>query len=480
MNTVFKKSYMLPLIVVVALALVIAIVKTQHPVQHEKLQFPVKTVEVINLKKLPFRSRAIAYGNIEPAVLLKARTEISGKIAYIHPDLKKGASLAKGTVVLQIEPTTFEFSLDQNVAALAGSESSLKQLDVEEESTRRSLEIARLNLLTGEKELDRLLSIWEKRLIARTVVDAEQQKVLQLRQQVEDLQGKLASFVSRKSVVRAQINQSRTRIDQSKDTLGRTEVRLPFDARIGMVSVEKGEYTTVGTVLFEALGTQAIEIDAQLPISQFYPLIMSLGRNTVNLQRPKDMQIALSRLRLEANVSLVGHEGISARWQGELVRIGESVDPGRDTISLIVVVNNPYEDVIPGKRPPLLKGMYAAVEFFAPARQLLVLPRKAIHEGRIYLAVSDNSGLGYHLEIRPVNIVHRQGNLVIIDDSFAEGKKLIITDVIPVIEGLPLDLIQARDYEKQIARDALGNTGSDVGHETVQESVIDDSSGDTE
>jgi len=456
MNAVFKKGFILPVIVVGTLALVILIVKTRSPVEHELLQFPTKTVEVISARELPFRTRAIAYGNVEPAVLLKSRTEISGKISYIHPSLKKGASLAKDTVVLRIEPTTFQFSLEQSAAGLAGSESALKQLEVEERSARRSLDIAKQNLETGQNELDRVLSIWEKRLIARSVVDAEQQKTLQLQQQVEDLQGKLSSYASRKAATRAQIQQSRTQLDQSKDTLGRTEIRLPFDARIGTVSVEEGEYAAVGTVLFEALGTQAVEINAKLPIGQFYPLVMSLGLDTLNLGNPEGLQSTVSQMQLDANISLVGHEGISAIWQGELLRIGESIDPDQDTISLVVVVNNPYDGVIPGIRPPLLKGMFTAVEFVAPAREMLVLPRKAIHQGRVYVATE--TGSGYQLEIRPVNIVHRQGRMVVIDGGVAAGERIVITDVIPVIDGLPLKLIAAEKYEQELAADALGDT----------------------
>ncbi len=456
MNTVFKRAFILPLIVFVALALVILIVKTRPPAEHELLQYPTKTVEVITARKLPFRSRAIAYGYVEPDILLKSRTEISGKISYVHTSLKKGASLAKDTVVLRIEPTTFEFSLDQSTAALAGSESALKQLEVEEASARRSLEIAELNLLTGQKELDRLLGIWEKRLVARTLVDAEKQKMLQLKQQVEDLQGRIASYASRKAATRAQIQQSRTQLDQSKDTLGRTEIRLPFDARIGTVSVEKGEYAAVGTVLFEALGTQAVEVNATLPVGQFYPLIRSLGLSALDLRNPEGLQSIISRMQLDAVVSLVGYESISATWQGELLRIGESIDPDRDTINLVVVVNNPYEGVIPGKRPPLLKGMYAAVEIVAPARDTLVLPRKAIHQGRVYVATENDSGTGHQLEIRRVNIVNTQGRLVVIGDGVAEGEKIIVTDVVPVLDGLPLKLVSATAYAEELAEEALG------------------------
>lgn len=456
MKQFMKKAIILPVIFIVALLMVVIIIKIKPAIEYELLQFPTRTVEVITARALPFRARVMAYGHVEPAVLLKARTEISGKISYIHPDLKKGASLAKGTVVLRIEPTTFKFSLDQSKAGLTRSQSSLKQLEIEESSARRTLEISRKNFEIGQKELARFRILWDKRVITRSTMDAEEQKVLQLSQQLEELEGKLATYASRKAATRAEIKKSKTQLAQSQDTLGRTEISLPFDARIGTVSVEKGEFVAVSNLLFEALGTQAVEINAHIPIGQFSSLIAGLSKNTVNLQRPEDLQRAFSQMQLGANVSLVGNDNGLAKWSGEFLRIGESIDPTRDTISLVVAVNNPYGDIIPGKRPPLLKGMYVAVEFYAPAREMIILPRKAIHQGRVYVASPDNK-----LQIRPVNILYKQGQLVVIDGGIDEGESIIITDVIPVIEGLPLNPLPASDDEKQLAKDALGDFSQD-------------------
>lgn len=455
MRNILQRAVILPLIVVIALALVIFKVKSKPPMEHVELQYPVKTVEVITARKIPFRARSTAYGNVEPAVLMQAKAEVAGKISYIHPMLKQGGNLAQGTVALRIEPTTFEFSLNQSKAVLAGSQSALTQLEVEEKSTRGSLDIAKKNLQVGQNELDRLLIVWEKKLISRSVVDAEEQKVLQLQQQVEDLQGRLTGYASRKAATQAQIRQSESQLAQSQDTLGRTEVLIPFDARIGEVLVEKGEFTSIGNVLFEASGIQAVEIDAQISISQFRPLLMGNGDKTLSLQTPDALQAALLRMQLEARVSLVGFQGSTEKWKGELLRIGESIDPTRDTLGVVVAVNNPYEGVIPGKRPPLLKGMYTAVELYAPAREMIVLPRKAIHQGRVYIA-----GANDQLEIREVKILLKQGRLVILDGGVAEGERVIITDVIPVINGLPLKPVNAPEYEEQMARDALGVDGS--------------------
>jgi len=204
----------------------------------------------------------------------------------------------------------------------------------------------------------------------------------------------------------------------------------------------------------EALGTQAVEINAQLPRRQFSPLLMGVSGQTLNLQKPDSLMSAVSSIHLESWVSLVGNEENVARWKGELLYIGESIDPTRDTMSLVVSVNDPYGSVIAGQKPPLLKGMYVAVEFFAPPENMLILPRKAVHQGRVYVAREDNT-----LEIRPVNILYKQGMLVVISGGLSEGERVVVTDVLPVIDGLPLKPIHAKAEEIQLAIDALGKTG---------------------
>ncbi len=285
---------------------------------------------------------------------------------------------------------------------------------------------------------------------------------MSLRQQLQDIEGKVASFTSRRVAINAQIKQSKSQVDKSQDTLGRTEVRLPFDARIGSVAVEEGEFVQAGAVLFEALGVKAVEINAQISTRQFRPLVTGLhfaDNVAISLQNPVNLQAALSSIRLEARVRLVGDMSDFTVWDGTLIRLSESVDPTRDTLGLVVVVDKPYEGIIPGKRPPLLKGMYTSVEFFAPAKPALVLPRKAVHQGRVYIATDENK-----LAIRTVDVLFTQGDLVVLSDIVSDvpdtgikpGDKIIISDVIPVIEGLPLKTIAATEYEKQMKLDALG------------------------
>lgn len=453
-SKLLQKPLILLVIVLLAIAFVVVKVKTRAPLEHANTGLPPTAVEFITLKPLPFRTRAMAYGHVEPAAFLKAKAEVSGKVSYVHPDLQKGGSLGKDTVVLRIEPTTFELTLNQSQAGLEASKSSLRQLEVEQESTRRSLQIAQKNLEVGEAELARVKKIFERKLVAQSAVDAEEQRVLALRQQLQDIQGRLSAFESRMAATAAQIDQSQSQVSQSQDTLGRTEVRIPFDARVGAVLIEEGEFVSAGSVLFEALGVAAVEINAELPTSRLRPLIVgAVDREADQMQSVESMQRVLSELNLEAHVKLVGDPTGEALWNGTLTRISESVDPTRDTIGLLVRVENPYSGIIPGKRPPLVKGMFTAVEFVAPQHEALVIPRKALHQGRVYV-IDEND----QLDIRPVDVAYRQGEMIVLADeqpSVAIGDRIIVSDVIPVMPGLPLKPVDSTAAEQSLARHAL-------------------------
>lgn len=450
MKKYLQKPYILFAVIGLGILVAIMLVKSRTPLQHAGTEMLSKSVEIITVKRVPFSAKVTAYGNVEPTVTLKTMAEVSGKISYIHPDLKQGNSLAAGTVVLKIDPQDYQVSLKQTKADLAANKSSLKQLQVEQQSTLRSLELTKKNLQVGEKELARIRSVWDRKLIARSVLDAEEQKVNQLRQNVSELQGKLDAYTSRKAAVQSQITRSEEQVKSQKTTLGRTEIVLPFSARVGEVSIEKGQFVSVGTILFEALDVKGVEINAQLPILHMRSLVNHLNGTTFEKPSTGITSEALSRLNLSARVKLVG-DMPDAWWDAKVLRFSESIDPIRRTLGIVVGIDRPYEKMIPGRRPPLLKGMFTAVEISAPQQEALVVPRKAVHHGRVYVVGQDN-----RLIIKPIEIQQQQDDLVVVRSGLQEGEKIIINDLVPVIEGMPLTPIHANEYAKALDLRARG------------------------
>ena len=437
----------------IGLAIAALLIKNRTPLEHVAQELPSRPVEAIGVARIPFRSRVTGYGIVEPSITLDSLAEVSGRIAYVHPDLKAGATIAADTVVVRIDAEEYEISLRQVREDLKASRSALRELEAEEKSVRRSLELARENLSVGEAEYERIKDVHGRGLVSKSVLDAEEQKVIQLRQQVEDLQGRQDSFASRRQSLEAQIGRAEQEVQNRGTILGRTEVKLPFDARVGKVSIDTGEFVSVGSPLFEAIGLDGVEITAQLPMVSMRDLVSHL-EGTVDIAR-RFIEAGgriNDRLGLSARVRLV-NDMPNAVWDARVLRISESIDATRQTLGIVVGVENPYDKIIPGRRPPLLKGMYTAVELLAPGREALVIPRRAIHEGRVYLADADD-----RLEIRPVDIKLIQGELAIIGGGLEPGERVIVTDLVPVIEDMPLLVSPAAGAEHDLRRRALGET----------------------
>lgn len=416
-------------------------------VVHEDKGMEARPVDVIKIQKKPFSATVIAYGNIAPTVIFQGKAEVGGKVTYVHPSLKQGGSIAAGTIVVRINPVDYKLSLDKTRSDLSASQSQLNQLKQEKQSTRASIKLAKENLRLGLKELKRTRTIFNKGLISNSKLDIENQKVIQLRQKLSDLEGKLNTFSSRINNAKAIIHRSEQQVKGGKTTLGRTQIKIPFDARISVANLDKGEVINTGTILFEAINTDAVEINAELPIKSMQILLSAAQGKVLDLNVNNNDQI-LKSLRLKARVRLVGGN-TKAIWKGRVVRFSESVNPTRHTTSVTVVIDNPYRQVIVGNKPPLLKGMYVAVELYAPAYDAIIVPRKVVHSGRAFIVTKDNK-----LEIRTLDIQSKQGNIAVIRAGLKVGEQLITTDLVPVIEGMPLTPLLANKVSKSPAQEA--------------------------
>ena len=276
MKAILKSN--LSLFITIGLAIVVAIVlvKTKPEMQHVATEMPSKAVEVITASDIPFSTRITAYGNVEPAITLNSTAEVSGKISYVHPNLKAGETVPAGTVVVRIDAKDYAVTLKQTQADLDASRSALQELEVEEKSTQRSLKLATQNLKVGEAEYARIKGVYEQKVVTKSALDAEEQKMILLRQQVEELQGRINSYESRRQSVKSQIARAEQEVENRETILGRTDVYLPFDARIGVVSVDKGEFVAVGSKLFEAVDLKGVEITAQLSMDSMRKLVSHL------------------------------------------------------------------------------------------------------------------------------------------------------------------------------------------------------------
>ncbi len=135
-----------------------------------------------------------------------------------------------------------------------------------------------------------------------------------------------------------------------------------------------------------------------------------------------------------------------AQWDAEFVRFSDRIDSETRTIGVVVALDNPLRQIIPGQRPPLSKGMFVRVRLQGrtqPART--IIPRTALRNGQVLLVDPDN-----RLQHRPVTISYHQGEITVIESGIRAGEQLVITDLIPAVDGMLLQPQVDRTVEQQL------------------------------
>jgi multidrug efflux pump subunit AcrA (membrane-fusion protein) len=205
--------------------------------------------------------------------------------------------------------------------------------------------------------------------------------------------------------------------------------------------VEQDQVVQPGQVLFRADGTDASEVTAWLPLRGVRRV---LATSTAPLDALTDADALIERFGLEARIRIgTGARGFG--WDAEVVRV-RGVDSQTRALGLDVAVRDPYGAIVPGEKPPLVPDLYVEVEIRAPARPAqVVIPRSAIHHDRVYVADADR-----RLRLRPVRIAFVQEEFAVVREGLAGGETLVLTDLVPAVEG---ELLDPRPDDA--ARDAL-------------------------
>ncbi len=448
MRSSLKKLLLIPPLLLAAAALVVAVKSKDKPERTPPAERTtvVRTIEAPSVTVIP---RALGYGSVAPGRVWRAVAEIGGKVVETHPQLKKGAILEAGTVLLRIDPTDYRLAVSEAKANVRAVRGQLAELAAKEKNTRLSLEIDQRSLELSRNDLQRKRQLLARKNASQAAVDQEERNVLARRQAVQSLANTLNLIPAEREVLRAQLALHQAQLKSAERDLERTTITAPFDCRIAEVNVEEAQFAAPGKVLVVADGIDTAEIDAQVPIGRLINLVPA------DTEVPDRIAAAMSDLpsllAFSAVVRLRGGE-VEAQWPARFVRISDAVDPETRTIGVIVAVDEPYGKVLPGVRPPLAKNMFVEVELSGKPRPAqVVAPRAALHDGRLYLL-----GAGGRLEIREVEVAFSQSNFAVIGKGLAAGERVVVSDLVPAISGMLLEPVADETVARALIAEAAG------------------------
>ncbi len=427
----FRALWIIPPIVVGVLVLVFQAGNKTPPV-HAENEETARVVRTIRVPQVDLQPVAEGYGIVQPARVWTAVAQVSGRVVEMHPRLRDGEILPAGTPLFRIDPVDYELALAQLRAELA-------ELAVQESNTGDLLAIERRNLSLAQREATRLKKLADKGTTSRSTADEAERAMLGSRTAVQNLENTLALLPSQRRVIEA-------KLAQAERDLENTRVLAPFNLRVADLSMETDQYVSKGQKLFEGDSVDRSEVVAQVAISSLRHLFLDHG----DLPGPADLAGGIAEyadMQALIEMDMGGH---TAEWQAEFVRFTDSIDSETRTIGAVVGLDKPFEKVIPGRRPPLSKGMFVKVRLLGRTQaDQVVIPRSALREGRVMLLDEEQ-----RLEIKPVEVLYNQGDLSVIASGVEADRLLVVSDLVPAVAGMRLRSQPDQHSQQQLLRAA--------------------------
>ncbi len=409
-------------------------------------------VRVVEAVKMPVVPVVHGFGSVKPGKSWVATARVAGEIIEVHPDLKKGGIVDAGTVIIKISPVDYELAIAQANANIRSTEARILELGVSKDNTKALLKLEQQTLDISEKDLKRQTKLVKQGTVSRAAFDKVTRDAVNQRKKVLDLQNKLRLTPTQMAVQQEQKSVFESQLQAAKLNLARTEIKIPFSARISSVTAEIAQFAQPGQTLAKADGVETAEIEAQIPVDRFFALIAAAAGNGVHLGlNSKGLDNMTQAMGMKVSVFLQAGK-TRIKWDARFARISDEIDPKTRTVGIIAVVDGAYAKAEPGKRPPLSKGLFVEVEVSARAVGThIVVPRLALRAGQLLVVGKDN-----RLEYRDVETGLEQGDIVVITKGLSEGDKVVVSDISPAISGMLLKPQFDEGLAKRIKADASG------------------------
>lgn len=403
---------------------------------------------IVETKKLTLEDYRLT---VSASGVVRARTqsalvaEVPGRIESVSEAFQEGAYFNKGDVLLTLDSQTVNQAATIAKSELAANEAALAQLISEEKSAKRSVQLAEKNLQFGLNELKRVKGLAGKRLIAKSLVDVEEQKVIQIEQQVTDLRSRISTFSSQKNASRAQINAAKARLEREQLNVQRTKISAPFTGRVLSKQVDVGQYVSAGTALGTIYATDYVEVNLPLSLAQYELL---------------DMPEAFRNKKVDADsypevVFRAANSSATHQWKGKVVRSSAALDENTRQISVIARIEKPYEASAENTKAIRIGQYVKATIEGKTFNDVLVIPVVALRHGREILLNNDGA-----IDIKPVKVLWSANTEVVIAaDEALLNQQLIVTPLATAAVGMPVKTVEQMKAENSKKRSAPGNEG---------------------
>jgi RND family efflux transporter MFP subunit len=350
------------------------------------------------------------FGDLVAAREVTLRPLVAGEVIEASPALVEGGRVAKGELVVAIDP--FHYRIAQRELSAERQEAAARRTQLQ--STLRTewtmlrldesqLELARRDLARRERLLGQAAASEKALDDARMAVAKHEAALAQRRQAIETLD---AQLVQQDAV----IERLGAALERAERDLANTELRAPFAGLVTEVAAAVGKRLGVGDAIARLIDEARIEIRFTLSDAEF-------GR----LWRD----------------GLIGRD-LEARWRlgtttfplaGRIARMQTTIDPSSGGVEVYAEITaNP-------DGAPLRPGAF--VEVLLPDRlheQVIELPASALFHGDTVYAIANG-----RLQPRAVELIADLGTRILVRGALDDQEPIVTSRLAEIGPGLKVE-----------------------------------------
>ncbi len=406
------------------------LISQRKPPPRQTMEVTGKLVRVMTVQPQEAPLMIEGFGTVRAKTEWSAVPEVSGPVIRRSPYLRAGLHMRRGEVLFEIDPRSYELTVQRIQAEIARYRKDIAVLQQQARNHKASLDIAKRNLTIARAELKRDNTLVKKGTISSRERNRQQQIRNDTEQAVQAAQNNLQLIAPQIAQAEASIAMANVQLDEARLQLEKTTIVMPFDGQVLSSDVDLGEYVQAGREVAMLHDTTAVEIPIAITLDdlKWLPELSPAALRTAS----DNAEAALSQLP-PATVRWRG-ETQAHTWQGHVGRWEAGLDARTRTLTLVIEVREPWKQFQPGEQPPLQPGMFCEVSIVARrVPNAVVIPRAALQADQtVFVAVNDA------LAIRPVQVLHIQKDRAVLTAGLGTGEQLIVSPLTAPVTGMKL------------------------------------------
>ncbi len=371
-------------------------------------------VSVTEVKPSEVTAKINLYGELVSARSVDLRSLVGGEIIQVSDDLKEGARVEEGSLLVGVDPFDYRAIVREKEAAILEAKSRLAELKASKRSDQLLLEQDIQILELEQRNLERAEQLRKKGNISDKGLDDAKTSVSRQRQQVDQRRAQVDIQNARIGQQTATIERQQVALERAQRDLKNVRLVAPFTGYLQNVSVELGKKVDAKDLVAKLIDDTRIEAKFHLSNTQYGTL---LGSDVGLIGR---------------SVQIVWKAGERAfEFSGAIKRIGSSIQSETGGVVIYALLDN---------TPNLAKvrvGAFVEVSMNgANYKNALRLPDYALYDGRVVYKVEDG-------RLSPVDVVVLQNegiSVIVRAEGLKHGDRILTTRFAEVGPGIKVEV----------------------------------------